>query len=373
MTSRSGAATPTGLAGRGHRGQEGRRPLHPHRRGRLRGDGAADPALLLEPSVTRRRAPAPDLRRGLRRAPSVLAVLGYLSLRHWAGRGRAASSASRRATWPPWPPRRSRWRSSGPRRTASRPRRPPRSIAGFGAADRWRRGGARTPLFDARLPARSPGPRALPGGLGRATRRLVTAMLRRDLARASGTAADGATRGGRSRGPGRRDPRRRRGARCWSALRRDDQVLRRDVLAPPSAGPRAELARGARRHGRPVFASRPLDGAEPVLTVPFGEALPAWRVALYQPAGLSPARWCAARPCSSWPPSRCCWSSSRTGLAATYRLVRRESEMARLKSDFVANVSHDLKTPLVADPHVRRDARDGPACPTRRAAASTTA
>jgi signal transduction histidine kinase len=34
------------------------------------------------------------------------------------------------------------------------------------------------------------------------------------------------------------------------------------------------------------------------------------------------------------------------GLVVTYRLVRRESEMARLKSDFVANVSHDLKTPL---------------------------
>jgi signal transduction histidine kinase len=34
------------------------------------------------------------------------------------------------------------------------------------------------------------------------------------------------------------------------------------------------------------------------------------------------------------------------GLAATYRLVRRETEMARLKADFVANVSHDLKTPL---------------------------
>src|SRR2546426_12723216 len=34
------------------------------------------------------------------------------------------------------------------------------------------------------------------------------------------------------------------------------------------------------------------------------------------------------------------------GPVGTYRLVRRETEMARLKADFVANVSHDLKTPL---------------------------
>ena len=60
--------------------------------------------------------------------------------------------------------------------------------------------------------------------------------------------------------------------------------------------------------GEAVYASRPVDRARRVLTVAFGEALPTWRVALYQPDGASPRVTSGARPCSSWRPSRCSWS-----------------------------------------------------------------
>lgn len=79
-------------------------------------------------------------------------------------------------------------------------------------------------------------------------------------------------------------------------LRRDDRALGRDVLDHALAvteGGSALVVVDA--SGRSVWASRPLESAAPVLTVPFGEALPAWRVALYEPAGLARATWCGAR------------------------------------------------------------------------------
>ncbi|MGH7366349.1 MAG: sensor histidine kinase [Candidatus Rokuibacteriota bacterium] len=129
-------------------------------------------------------------------------------------------------------------------------------------------------------------------------------------------------------------------------LRRDDQALQREVLqtlgGTESKGALAVLDGS----GRAVFTSQPLDRAAPVLTVPFGEALPTWRVVLYQPPGLSPRDMVRRQTMIFMAAFTLLLMVIAAGLVATYRLVRRESEIARLKSDFVANVSHDLKTPL---------------------------
>jgi signal transduction histidine kinase len=130
-------------------------------------------------------------------------------------------------------------------------------------------------------------------------------------------------------------------------LRRDETTLRRDVLAKTLGGAEGSgalaILDGA---GRPILTSQTLEAAPPVLTVPLGEALPAWRVALYQPAGLSPRDMVRRQSMIFMGAFALLLVVIAAGLVATYRLVRRESEMARLKSDFVANVSHDLKTPL---------------------------
>ena len=138
-----------------------------------------------------------------------------------------------------------------------------------------------------------------------------------------------------------------RGTPVLAAISWNLDVLRRDIL-PRTVGAVEGPSIVAVVDGdeRPVYSRVPLAGADRVVTVSVGDELPAWRVALYQPAGMSP-RAAARRQITLFTAA---WGLLlvviAAGLVATYRLVRGESQMARLKADFVANVSHDLKTPL---------------------------
>jgi signal transduction histidine kinase len=97
---------------------------------------------------------------------------------------------------------------------------------------------------------------------------------------------------------------------------------------------------------RAVYSKEPLADAERVLAVPFRERLPGWRLAIYQPPGASPRQAVRRQVALFMSAFAVLLAVIVVGIVASYRLVRREAEMAQLKSDFVANVSHDLKTPL---------------------------
>ena len=132
-----------------------------------------------------------------------------------------------------------------------------------------------------------------------------------------------------------------------AVLERNEATLTRDVLAKTLGGIEGKsILAILDRSDRAVYASQPIAGAQRILTVSFGEALPAWRVALYQPGGMSPKAVVRRQTMIFMAAFALLLVVIVLGLGATYRVVRRESEMARLKSDFVANVSHDLKTPL---------------------------
>ena len=277
-------------------------------------------------------------------AAFVLAALGYFSLRRWEVaaerelRGQARDTAQMAAEKGEMALVRAEQDAIAALQAAA-------LAPDFGAAavEAWK---ARHALFDAVYVLDRQGRVLYPVGWTRDEADLVTAMRAeisqgfwdrggRRHVEVGGHVLLAAVIPGSSRGP------------LLVGLRRDDQVLHREVLEKTLGGTESPGSLAILDgNGRSVFGSPALDRAEPVLTVPFGEALPAWRVALYPPAGLSPREMVRRQAMIFMAALALLLLVIAGGLVATYRLVRRESEIARLKSDFVANVSHDLKTPL---------------------------
>jgi signal transduction histidine kinase len=138
-----------------------------------------------------------------------------------------------------------------------------------------------------------------------------------------------------------------RGDRMVAGIVRNPDALRRDVIEKALDTLEGPAVLAVLDHGeRPVYARQPLRPSERVVTVALGEELPAWQLALYQRAELSP-RAAVRRQITLFSLALgLLLVVIAAGLLATYRLVRRETQMAQLKADFVASVSHDLKTPL---------------------------